>query len=159
MPVGSVLIVKEQDTYEVDEIITFYSRDESIKGYPNTHRIISVYEENGKTAYHTKGDANNIEDTAPVYNEDIIGVVRMCLKVGVFKSLIEFINSPMGFFALILLPILIVTLVLMRDFKKNIQQTMRNAAIEEIRAEQQAADNANEKECSEYENQRNDTTE
>ncbi len=165
LPIGSMLVVKSQDTYEVGDIITFYSRDESIKGYPNTHRIVKIFEEYGRTVYITQGDANNIQDT-PVYGEDIIGAVRLCFKAGFLTALIEFINSPMGFFAVILLPMLIVTLMCMKDFKRNVQEAMRNSAIKAIESEQKSAseqtaqaEQDNKKECSEYEEQRNDTTE
>ncbi len=161
LPVGSMLVVKGQDTYEVNDIITFYSNDENIKGYPNTHRIINISEAEGRTKYITQGDANNTQDTSPVYNEDIIGKVQVYFKAGALTTLIEFLNSPMGFFAMILLPMLLITVVCMRDFKRNIQEAMLNAALEEIEAKKKSekTEQDNKKECSEYEDQRNDTTE
>ncbi len=160
LPVGSLLVVKEQDSYEVNDIITFYSKDESIKGYPNTHRIVGISEKNGEKLYITKGDANSQSDD-PIGYDDIIGKVRFSLETGFVSGIIELLSSPSGFFVIILIPILIVTLICMKDLKKSIQEVMRNSAIEAIKAEQKSADAESDikKECPENETERKDTTE
>lgn len=63
---GTVAIIKEQDKYEVDDIITFTDRnDRSI-----THRIIEIDEDK----IRTKGDANNYADPS-ITQDQIAGKV------------------------------------------------------------------------------------
>ena len=62
-----IVIVKKQESYEVGDIITYYSDDNCLV----THRIVEKYE-NG---FITKGDGNNIEDEKLVSIEQIIGKV------------------------------------------------------------------------------------
>jgi signal peptidase I len=63
-PVGSLAIVKSQDNYQKDDIITFYR---GARVY--THRIIG--EKDGK--FITKGDLNQAADASLVARDDIIG--------------------------------------------------------------------------------------
>ncbi len=74
-PVGTYILIKEtlpQDVQEGD-IICFYSEDASIYGYPNTHRVVQVIENNGNYEYVTKGDANFVEDTVTAKGDKLIG--------------------------------------------------------------------------------------
>lgn len=138
LPEGSLLVVAPQSSYAERDIITFYSKDEAIEGYPNTHRIIEVVTLDGKTLYRTKGDANNTEDEVLVAPEDIIGIVRFSVQAPFLKSLIGFLNSPFGFFAAILIPLLLFALFSMRDFARAMREEMRRAAEKEARAEIEA---------------------
>ena len=62
-----IVIVTKQESYEVGDIITYYSDDNCLI----THRIVEKYE-NG---FITKGDGNNIKDEKVVNSEQIIGKV------------------------------------------------------------------------------------
>ena len=74
---NDVIIVKSQDFYEVDDIIT-YKEDKSFI----THRIISV---RGHDII-TQGDANNAKDTA-ITDDVIIGkVVKIYSDLGVWQK-------------------------------------------------------------------------
>ncbi len=132
IPVGSLLIVGESDEYRVGDVITFVSTDQTIKGYPNTHRIIDIKEKNGELLYITKGDANAIQDTDPVLAKDIIGKVRLSIDSTVLSSAISFLASPVGFFAVVLLPILFIAVLAMRSFVKTFKEEVRNAALAEL---------------------------
>lgn len=65
---GENIIVKECKKYDVGDIITYITEEGEII----THRIVSIddYE-----SYHTKGDANNVEDPIPVAKSQIYGKV------------------------------------------------------------------------------------
>jgi signal peptidase I len=80
---GDMVIIHEQDTYEVDDIV-IYKADNYI-----AHRIIAVTE-NG---FITKGDANNVEDDE-ILREQVVGkVIRIIPKIGV---VVGFLKSPFG---------------------------------------------------------------
>ena len=103
----SLIVVKRTDPRElsVGDVITFYSRDPSLLGEPNTHRIIRIEEDAGRMLIYTKGDANNIEDHYHTREEDVIGkVVFTSLKLGRFVKLI---SNPLIFIPLIVIPLAI----------------------------------------------------
>ena len=62
---GELIIVKKQDDYKKDEIITYKENDIYV-----THRIV----EKKGNSYVTKGDANN-ENDFEITNNDILGKV------------------------------------------------------------------------------------
>lgn len=68
-PVGSLIYVKEVDPSEIEvgDVITYVLPNET----PSTHRVVRVDEENQH--FYTKGDANEIEDGAPVHFKNLIG--------------------------------------------------------------------------------------
>ena len=94
--------------YEVGDIVTFPI---SIEGYEtyNTHRIVEVIKEGGFTYYRTQGDNKT---TNPEPDEDLQTSMTIKAKytgkriagVGGFFS---FIRTQLGFFLVILLPMII----------------------------------------------------
>lgn len=110
IPTNSLIVVKRVETQElaVGDVITFYSRDPSLLGEPNTHRIIRFEEDEGRQLIITKGDANNIEDRFPTRAEDLIGkVVFSSLFLG---RLVKLISNPLVFIPLILIPLVVMLL-------------------------------------------------
>lgn len=82
--VGDLLIIKEQDVYEVGDIVVFQSGKMIV-----THRIVSI---DGEEVV-TRGDANNTEDD-PIKLEQIKGeVVSVIPFVG---DIVNAIKSPIG---------------------------------------------------------------
>lgn len=73
LQVGDIIIIKECENYEMDDIITYNVNGE----YLITHRII---ERNGNS-YVTKGDANNTVDKEKITKENIEGKVIGKLKL------------------------------------------------------------------------------
>lgn len=85
------VFVKEQDTYEVGDIITYTSGNDLV-----THRIIEITED----GYYTKGDANNTKDPNVIAQTQVEGkVVYIIPNVG---RVVEWIKSPYGIVTLIL---------------------------------------------------------
>lgn len=69
IPVHSFIVVDidNSQAYQVGDIITFHSSDDALEGSLNTHRIVAVeVAADGTPVYRTKGDANPVEDAAPV---------------------------------------------------------------------------------------------
>ncbi|MDD4493245.1 MAG: signal peptidase I [Eubacteriales bacterium] len=82
---GDLIMVKEYDSYAVNDVIAFRSGNSII-----THRIIGFEDDKAVT----KGDFNNVADKDPVDRENIVGkVVYLIPKVG---NVILFLRSPLG---------------------------------------------------------------
>ncbi len=128
--VGSEIVVKEVDidTLKEKDIITFESRDPSIKGYPNTHRIQEItMDEAGKKAFITKGDNNKLPDEYLVYPEDIYGKVVAIAPA--WEGLIRFYSfaaTPTGFMVVVIMPLLL----LFTGFFRSLLREMKEASEE-----------------------------
>ena len=68
IPVDSMILVRRTDPGAIREgdIITFFSREPGLEGALNTHRVQSIAQRDGSLYFTTKGDANALEDQAPV---------------------------------------------------------------------------------------------
>ena len=133
LPVHSLLIVKESREYQVGDIVTFYSKDTAISGRPNTHRIIAKDEGTGQPAYLTQGDANPSPDADTITDADIIGKVCFSLKSpGIFGTLVGVLSTRLGFFLLVLIPILLVAVSCMRDFRRALREELEQDARQSI---------------------------
>lgn len=145
IPVHSFLVTQDVDpeTLQVGDIITFRSTQPNLEGALNTHRITSVYEENGQLMFHTKGDANAVEDSEPVAAVNVVGkVVFVSAALGTVVSLFA---NPLVFLLLIVVPLV---LLLGFEFAKLVKSTKEvaraedeaalRAAVEEIRRKRAA---------------------
>lgn len=131
IPVHSFIVTEAVDpeSLQVGDIITFRSTESKLEGALNTHRITSVYEEGGQLMFHTKGDANAVEDSEPVSSINVVGkVVFISAALGTVVSLS---SNPLVFF-----PFVVVPLVLLLGFElvKLVKSTKEVA-----RAEDEAA--------------------
>ena len=131
IPVHSFIVTEAVDpeSLQVGDIITFRSTESKLEGALNTHRITSVYEEGGQLMFHTKGDANAVEDSEPVFSINVVGkVVFVSAALGTVVSLF---SNPLVFF-----PFVVVPLVLLLGFElvKLVKSTKEVA-----RAEDEAA--------------------
>lgn len=96
-PTGALLYVKEADTDDlaVSDVITFRLDGDTVA----THRIVEVTQVEGQTAFRTKGDANEVEDGAPVLASQVIGTPMLTIpRLG---YLVEYIHSDSGRYATI----------------------------------------------------------
>lgn len=92
IPVGSIVITKEQSSYEIEDIISFQEEGSVI-----THRIISIDRER----YITKGDANNVADTEEVQQKQILG--KVILMIPLLGYLVMWLMSPFGIISLFII--------------------------------------------------------
>ena len=143
LPVDTLIAVRLADASEVqkDDIISFYSRDPSLNGSINTHRVMEVKEEGGVRSFITKGDANVIADRYPVEKQDLIGIV--VFSSFLMGKVVRLVSNPLIFVPLILVPLV---LMLTMNFVKTIRlskQMLREEYAEEGEPEQEgAADDA-----------------
>ena len=129
IPVHSFIVTEAVDpeSLQVGDIITFRSTESKLEGALNTHRITSVYEEGGQLMFHTKGDANAVEDSEPVSSINVVGkVVFISAALGTVVSLF---SNPLVFF-----PFVVVPLVLLLGFElvKLVKSTKEVAPAEEV---------------------------
>ncbi|MCR0204927.1 signal peptidase I [[Clostridium] innocuum] len=92
IPVGSIVITKEQSSYEIEDIISFQEEGAII-----THRIITIDRER----YITKGDANNVADTEEVQQKQILG--KVILTIPLLGYLVMWLMSPVGIISLFII--------------------------------------------------------
>lgn len=122
IPQGSVVVSKETDPEElqVGDVISYYSRDPVIKGQINTHRISEIDESGAETLYVTKGDANNLNDFYAVHKEDILGKVVLCSTL--LGQFVKIATSKVGFFLIVILPLLFIIIYNLRDIVRTIRK-------------------------------------
>lgn len=137
IPVHSFIVTEEVDpsSLQAGDIITFRATESSMEGALNTHRITSVYEENGQLMFHTKGDANAVEDAAPVAAVNVVG--RVVFVSAALGTVVSLFSNPLVFFPFIILP-----LVVLMVFKiaKLVKSTKEVARAEEEKALREAVE-------------------
>ena len=112
-PVGALIYVKEIDPSEVEvgDVITYVLPNET----PATHRVVRIDAENRH--FYTKGDANEAEDGAPVYFENLIGTP--VFKLPYLGYAAHYIQHPPGMYiALAAGAVLLIAVFLPDLFKK-----------------------------------------
>lgn len=108
---GSVIYVKEVDPHALKDgdVITFRFGADTIA----THRIVEVIEENGETAFRTKGDANDVEDGSAVPASQIIGTPVFTIPY--LGYLVNYIQSTSGRYAAIAVGAALMLLMFLPD--------------------------------------------
>ena len=102
--VGSVVVIKPVDVYEIGDVITFGKDTKA--DIPTTHRIESVRVESGKYVFVTRGDANEDRDAKEVVERDIVG--KVFLDIPYLGFILDMARKPIGFVVLIGIPALII---------------------------------------------------
>lgn len=100
---GDMIVAREinPSNVKVDDIITYKVSENTLV----THRVVEVIDENGKLSFRTKGDANNVEDSSLISQEQLVGTFVFNIPKGGYIA--NFMRSPLGFGLLILLPIIL----------------------------------------------------
>lgn len=119
--VNDMIIIKQENEYKVNDIITFIDADNSLV----THRIIKI----SGTEITTQGDANNIRDSS-IQIEQVKGkVIAIWPRFG---YIITFIQNP--FF---IITIIVLTLILM-ERSYTMEKKKKATDIETLKAEIEA---------------------
>lgn len=101
---GDVVVVDAVDagSVEVGDVITF--RPRSGDGIPVTHRVVGIETTpDGERRFLTKGDANEEVDTSSVASTQVVG--RVWFVIPVVGHVVQFVGTPAGFVALVVVPI------------------------------------------------------
>lgn len=108
---GSVVIVKPADDYQINDVITFVNpkkRQELI-----SHRIVDLEVSEGTTSYIVKGDANEDPDARKVARNEIVG--KILLNIPYLGYAVDFAKKPLGFASIIIVP---ATIIIFDEMKK-----------------------------------------
>lgn len=137
----SLVVVQRTEAENIREgdVISFYSRDPSLEGFVNTHRVVGVENSNGEITFTTRGDANQIADRYPVTSKDLIGkVVFVSLFLGKFVRLL---SNPLIFLPLIVIPLAVIllsnlirTIKVTRKLVREEEEAAIREALEEIKS-------------------------
>lgn len=135
--VGDVVIVDDVTPAEIEEgdVITYLRPDAET---PTTHRVIDVTEQSGERAFITQGDANDDPDSAPVPESQVLGEVAVVIPY--MGYVIEFVNTPTGFLALVVVPFVLLALSEVRSVLGNGGGTGATGAAEETDSDRTAGD-------------------
>jgi len=119
--VKDIVVTKKvpAEELEVGDIITFIAPDSRYGGISITHRILDKYydESLGSYTYRTKGDNNNVADSALVPNGNILG--KVILKVPKLGYIQDILSSKGGLIFVVLIPCLVIlSYDIMKIFKK-----------------------------------------
>lgn len=124
-----VTVRVDENSIQVDDIITFLSKEIETAGTPITHRVIGiVYEDDTKQkiiGFRTKGDHNNTADFALIAPNEVIG--KVFLRIPMIGYLQTIMTKPIGWLLIVVIPCL---LIIGSDILKLIKNT-RQKDIEE----------------------------
>lgn len=140
---GDYILVEKCDstTLEVGDVITYFTHIDGIDGrVPNTHRIVAVKNSNGVVHYQTQGDNHSEPDKEWIRSGAVIGQYHG-MKIPVMGTVIDFLSTQLGFFLVILLPVLIFTVfqiyklisVIMYNKKVDMLNAVNEAATDEVK--------------------------
>lgn len=134
--VGALIYVKEQPCEDLKkgDTITFYLSENTI----STHRIKEVIQEDGKTYYRTKGDANEMEDAKLTPYENVIG--KVIFTVPLLGYLSNFIQKPAGKFVAICVSILLIIIVFILDSLTDNKNENKKKKVE-VKNEEESSNN------------------
>lgn len=124
--IKDIVVTKKvaEEELEIGDIITFISPDPRFGGISITHRIVDKYydESSGSYSYRTRGDNNNVADSALVPNNNILG--KVILKIPKLGYLQDILSSKGGLIIVVLIPCLVIlSYDIMKLLKKAGQKT------------------------------------
>ncbi|MGN1358532.1 MAG: signal peptidase I [Bacilli bacterium] len=124
--IKDIVVTKKvaEEELEIGDIITFISPDPRFGGISVTHRIVDKYydESTGSYSYRTRGDNNNVADSALVPNNNILG--KVILKIPKLGYLQDILSSKGGLIIVVLIPCLVIlSYDIMKLLKKAGQKT------------------------------------
>lgn len=99
---GDAVVVDAVDpaTIAAGDVIT-YQRS-AANDIPTTHRVLDVVNGDAGLAFVTKGDANEDADAGVVTADRLVG--KVVLTIPFIGYVVQFVNSPVGFVALVVVP-------------------------------------------------------
>lgn len=106
---GSVVAVKEESKYELNDVITVKMENDPSQTY--THRIVEVKE----GTYITKGDANESNDGDPAIKDLVVG--KVFANIPFIGYAVNFAKQPTGFILMVIVPTIIIAVLEINNIK------------------------------------------
>ena len=97
---GSLAFIRPVDAYtvKVGDVITYVTQGDSF----TTHRVAAVNMDGGELSFTTRGDANLVDDSLPVYPENLVGKVVQTLPYAGF--VLSYGQTPTGVLLMVIIP-------------------------------------------------------
>lgn len=133
---GDMIITKKTDFDELKEkdIISYLSKEQD-KTIIITHRIVDIKDENGTKIITTKGDNNADNDDVQVTEANFVSKYDN-IKIPILGRVLTFLQSQIGFFIFIIIPLFILFVYQLYKFISTIMEEKKKELIEQIRKEQ-----------------------
>lgn len=128
IPVGALILNQETeiDSVKIGDIICFRSMESYMYGSVVTHRVVDIKTIDGQIALTTRGDANNSEDSYYVVESNFIGkVISVTGEDSFLLNAYRVLTTGVGFFTLIIIPVIVIASVILHENLKKIQKEMK----------------------------------
>lgn len=112
IPVGSMILVKDNWPYQVGDVITFANQG----GLTVTHRVVDKLSQEGTIFYQLKGDANSAPDVEYIPEGAVVG--KQLLTLPYIGRAAAFVRTFEGLFAFVILPSLLFIAIELWNIKK-----------------------------------------
>ena len=147
---GDYIFIEDCNTDElkVGDIITYFTIIDGQR-VVNTHRIVEINDNNGLIQYRTQGDnkeTNPEVDKLMLSPGDVIGKYNGT-RIPKLGSVIDYLSTQLGFFLVILLPVLLFTIY---QIYKLISVILYNQKVDLLSAAETASDEVKEAIIAEY---------
>lgn len=131
---GDMIITKkaEFDELKVNDVIAYLSREQDTT-IIITHRIVDINKDTKEII--TKGDNNSTNDGSPVIESNFVGKYNN-VKIPILGSVLTFLQSQVGFFIFIIIPLFILFIYQLYKFITTIMEEKKKELIEQIKKEQ-----------------------
>lgn len=126
IPIGSVVFVRSNKSYEVGDVIAFQNKAEQTV----THRIVEKTTEGQEVFYQVKGDANNTPDPDLVSEKDVLG--KEIFMVPFIGRFVSFLRTLPGFLGLIIIPCLVFIGIEVWNIRKELEKEIRKKLKKEM---------------------------
>ena len=141
---GTYILVKNESAENIrkGQIISFYSEDPDIYGFPNTHRVVEdPIRTGGEIEFVTRGDANSENDGVTAKGDRIIGV--FVKEIGLLTWLSTALDGNTMFLIIAVMMMGLVFMVvygMLKDGREGVsakaEEEIAEAAVKEYIAEQ-----------------------
>jgi len=133
---GDMIVTKETkfEDLKVDNVISFLSKEQS-KTIIKTHRIVKIETVDGVVSITTKGDNNDAVDKATVQKEEFVSIYDGT-RIPLVGTILTFLQSQVGFFIFIILPLFVVFIYQLYKFIILIVEEKKKELVAQIRKEE-----------------------
>ena len=123
---GALLLCKKTSIENIkkDDIVCYKAKNEEIRGVIITHRVTAVVTGgDGGTYLETRGDANLSTDPYYVESANLVGKVTWHSgKDTMFTNILTLLSGKIGFFSIIVFPILVAAGLMLQSAVNNMQK-------------------------------------
>lgn len=117
---GSLILINKEDTYLINDIVTYKDALDDGTQVLITHRIIESESTDNDLIYITKGDANDTKDLDPINPDMIIG--KVIFYIPLLGFIVSFAKTKLGVILLIVIPCLFLAYGEVKNIRKEVKE-------------------------------------